>query len=157
MADSSTSSGRPERSDRPRLLGQVHEAIRRRYYSRRTEEAYVHWIKRYIYFTGKRHPASLGETEVTAFLNHLALERNVAASTQNQALSALLFLYKEVLHCELPWLENMHRVTRPARVPTVLTRREVAELLAQMEGTRWLIASLLYGAGCAFWSAYVCA
>ena len=94
---------------------------------------------------------------MTAFLNHLALERNVAASTQNQALSALLFLYKEVLHCELPWLENMHRVTRPARVPTVLTRREVAELLAQMEGTRWLIASLLYGAGCAFWSAYVCA
>ena len=85
---------------------------------------------------------------MTAFLNHLALERKVAAGTQN---------HKEVLHCELPWLENMHRVTRPARVPTVLTRREVAELLAQMEGTRWLIASLLYGAGCAFWSAYVCA
>jgi integron integrase len=147
MADCSTSSEMPERSVRPRLLVQVHEAIHRRYYSRRTEEAYVHWIKRYIYFTGKRHPASLGEAEVTAFLNHLALERKVAAGTQNQALSALLFLYKEVLRCELPWLEHIQRVTRPARLPTVLTRREVADLLAQMEGTRWLIASLLYGAG----------
>jgi len=77
---------------RPRLLDQVHEAIRRRYFSRRTEEAYVHWIKRFIYFSEKRHPAALGEAEVTAFLNHLAAEREVAASTQNQALSALLFL-----------------------------------------------------------------
>jgi hypothetical protein len=97
MPDWSSSCGRVERPDSPRLLVQVHQAIRRRYYSRRTEEAYVHWIKRYIYFAGKRHPATLGEAEVTAFLNHLALERKVAAGTQNQALSALLFLYKEVL------------------------------------------------------------
>jgi integron integrase len=132
---------------RPRLLEQVHDAIRRRYFSRRTEEAYVHWIKRFIYFTGKRHPLSVGEREVTAFLNHLAAERRVAASTQNQALSALLFLYKEVLGQELGWLDGLQRATRPPRLPTVLTRAEAERLLVQLEGTRWLLASLLYGAG----------
>src|SRR6266566_833115 len=104
---------------RPRLLDQVHEAIRRRYFSRRTEEAYVHWIKRFIYFSRRRHPAALGEAEVTAFLNHLAAERKVAASTQNQALSALLFLYKEVLGRELAWLDGLHRASRPPRLPVV--------------------------------------
>ena len=89
---------------RPRLLQRVHEAIRVRHYSRRTEEAYVHWIKRLIYFHGKRHPEVMGEQEVTAFLNHLAVDRHVAAATQNQALSAILFLYREVLGRELPWL-----------------------------------------------------
>ena len=132
---------------RPRLLDQVHEAIRRRYFSRRTEEAYVHWIKRFIYFSGRRHPAALGEAEVTAFLNHLAAERKVAASTQNQALSALLFLYKEVLGRELAWLDGLHRATRPPRLPVVLTRDDVERLLAELQGVRWLIASLLYGAG----------
>jgi integron integrase len=132
---------------RPRLLDQVHEAIRRRYFSRRTEEAYVHWIKRFIYFSGRRHPAALGEVEVTAFLNHLAAERKVAASTQNQALSALLFLYKEVLGRELAWLDGLHRATRPPRLPVVLMRDEVERLLAELQGVRWLIASLLYGAG----------
>ena len=131
----------------PRLLDQVHEAIRRRYFSRRTEEAYVHWIKRFIYFSGRRHPAALGEAEVTGFLNHLAVERKVAASTQNQALSALLFLYKEVLGRELAWLDGLHRATRPPRLPVVLTRDEVERLLAELQGVRWLIASLLYGAG----------
>src|SRR5256712_268467 len=131
----------------PRLLDQVHEAIRRRYFSRRTEEAYVHWIKRFIYFSGRRHPAALGEAEVTGFLNHLAVERKVAASTQNQALSALLFLYKEVLGRELSWLDGLHRATRPPRLPVVLTRDEVERLLAELQGVRWLIASLLYGAG----------
>ncbi len=132
---------------RPRLLDQVHEAIRRRYFSRRTEEAYVHWIERFIYFSEKRHPAALGEAEVTAFLNHLAAERKVAASTQNQALSALLFLYKEVLGRELAWLDGLHRATRPPRLPVVLTRGEAERLLAELQGVRWLIASLLYGAG----------
>ncbi|OGA26830.1 MAG: integrase [Betaproteobacteria bacterium RIFCSPLOWO2_02_FULL_65_24] len=132
---------------RPRLLERVHEAIRRRYYSPRTEEAYVHWIRRYIFFNGKRHPEALGEAEVTAFLNHLASERRVAAATQNQALSAILFLYRDVLGRELPWLDGVQRPTRPPRLPVVLTRAEVERLLAQMTGTRWLIASLLYGAG----------
>ena len=134
-------------SGRPRLLDQVSDTIRRKYYSRRTEEAYVHWIKRFIYFTGKRHPATLGEPEVTAFLSHLAVKLHVAAATQNQALSALLFLYKEVLGHELGWLNGVQRATRPPRLPTVLAREEVERLLASMVGTHWLLAGLLYGAG----------
>jgi len=125
----------------------VRDAIRRRHYSLRTEDTYVHWIKRFIYFSGKRHPAELGAAEVTAFLNYLARDRDVAASTQNQALSALIFLYREVLATPLPWLDELERVRRPARVPTVLTREETQRLLAQMQGTKWLMASLLYGAG----------
>jgi len=132
---------------RPRLLDQVRETIRRKYYSRKTEEAYVHWIKRFIYFTGKRHPAALGEPEVTAFLSDLAVKRRVAASTQNQALSAVLFLYKEVLGRELGWMDGIQRATRPPRLPTVLTREEANRLLRGMVGTRWLLASLMYGAG----------
>jgi len=132
---------------RARLLDQVRDAIRRRHYSLRTEDTYVHWIKRFIYFSGKRHPGELGAAEVTAFLNYLARERDVAASTQNQALSALLFLYREVLATPLPWLDELERVRRPARVPTVLTRDEAQRLLAQMQGTKWLMGSLLYGAG----------
>lgn len=132
---------------RPRLLQQVRDAIRRRHYSLRTEEAYVHWVKRFIYFSGKRHPSAVGAPEVTAFLNHLSRERNVAASTQNQALSALLFLYKEVLAEPLPWLDELERARRPARLPAVLTRAEVQRLLFGMRGTKWLMASLLYGAG----------
>lgn len=131
----------------PRLLDRVAWCIRRKHYSLRTEQAYVHWIKRFILFHGKRHPEELGEAEVTAFLSHLAVERDVAAATQNQALSALLFLYKEVLGRPLAWLDNVDRAKRPARLPTVLTREEVARLLAAMNGTKWLMASLLYGAG----------
>jgi integron integrase len=130
-----------------RLLDQVRDAIRRRNYSYRTEETYVQWIRRFIYFSGKRHPAGLGSAEVTAFLNHLASEREVAAATQNQALSALLFLYKEVLVQPLPWLDDLERAKRPARVPTVLTQGEVQRVLGAMRGTKWLMASLLYGAG----------
>jgi integron integrase len=129
------------------LLDQVHEAIRRRYFSRRTEKAYVHWIRRFIYFHGKRHPRDLGETEVTAFLNDLAVERRVAAGTQNQALSALLFLYREVLGRELAWLDGLERAKRPPRLPVVLTRAEVERLLAHLTGGRWLLASLMYGSG----------
>jgi integron integrase len=131
----------------PRLMEQVHYAIRRRYYSPRTEEAYRYWIRQYIYFNGKRHPAELGEPEVTAFLNYLATKRKVAAATQNQALSALLFLYKHVLGRELAWLDGLQRASRPVRLPTVLTRAEAGSLLGQLMGTRWLLASLLYGSG----------
>ena len=131
----------------PRLLDQVHETIRRLYYSRRTEETYVHWIRRFIFHAGRRHPRELGEAEVTAFLNHLAVERHVAPATQNQALSALLFLYREVLGRELAWLDGLERATRSPRLPTVLTRDEAERLLAQLQGTPWIVASLLYGAG----------
>jgi len=131
----------------PRLLDQVHEAIRRLHYSRRTEEAYVHWIRRFIYWSAKRHPATLGEAEVTGFLNYLASERNVAAATQNQALAALLFLYKQVLGRDLAWLEGMVRAKRPVRLPVVLSPGEAEALLAQLKGVYWLMASLLYGAG----------
>jgi len=131
----------------PKLLEQVRDAIRRKHYSLRTEDTYVHWIKRFIYFHGKRHPRDLGEAEVTAFLNDLARVRNVASATQNQALSAVLFLYKEVLRTPLAWLDGLDRAKRPVRVPTVLTQDEVRRLLARMEGTKWLIVSLLYGSG----------
>jgi integron integrase len=139
--------GESEASRAPRLLEQLRDAIRRLHYSPRTEETYVHWVKRFIYFSGKRHPAGLGAAEVTAFLNYLARDRDVAAATQNQALSALLFLYKEVLRQPLPWLDELDRARRQARVPTVLTREEVSRLLAAIQGTKWLMASLLYGAG----------
>jgi integron integrase len=131
----------------PKLLERVHHAITRKHYSRRTEESYVHWIKRFIIFHGKRHPLSMAEPEVTAFLNHLAVDRKVAAATQNQALSALLFLYEEVLEHKLAWLERLDRVKRPARLPVVLTMEEAARVIAQLEGTKWLMASLLYGSG----------
>ena len=134
-------------SEPPRLLDLVRDAIRRRHYSLRTEERYIDWIKRFIYFSGRRHPRELGAADVTSFLNHLSRERNVAASTQNQALSALLFLYREALQAPLPWLGELERAQRPARLPTVLTAVEVRRLLANLRGTCWLMASLLYGAG----------
>ena len=137
----------PVESRPPRLIDQVRAAIRRRHYSLRTEESYIGWIKRFIYFQKKRHPAQMGEPEVTAFLNHLAVERDVAAATQNQALSALLFLYKEVLAQPLPWLDGLTRAKRPARLPTVLTVDEVRRILGGMKGDKWLMANLLYGAG----------
>ncbi len=131
----------------PRLLDQVSDAIRRRHYSYRTEQSYIHWIKRFILFSDKRHPRDMGAQEVTAFLSHLARDRDVAAATQNQALAALLFLYKEVLGQALPWLDAVERAKRPARLPTVLSVPEIQRLLGEIEGTKWLMASLLYGAG----------
>jgi integrase len=128
-------------------LDQVRDAIRRRHYSYRTEETYIHWIKRFIYFHQNCHPNDMGEPEVTTFLNHLSRECKVAASTQNQALSAIVFLYKETLGRSLGWLEGLEWARRPARVPTVLTAGEVQRLLAHLEGTKWIMASLLYGAG----------
>lgn len=132
---------------KPRLLQQVRDAIRRKHFSPRTEDSYVHWIKRFVYFHGKRHPIELGEAEVTAFLNHLARDRNVAAATQNQALSALLFLYREVMGQPLAWLDGLDRAKRPARAPTVLTRAEVKSILENLKSTQWIMAGLLYGAG----------
>jgi integron integrase len=125
----------------------VRNEIRRRHYSYRTEQAYLHWIKRFVWFHDKRHPRELGAAEVTRFLTHLAREREVSASTQNQALSALLFLYGPVLGIELPWMKDIERAKRPLRVPVVLTRDEVRALLAQLDGSKWLMAALLYGAG----------
>jgi len=121
--------------------------MRRLGLSLRTEEAYVGWVRRFILANGKRHPRELGRREVEAFLTHLAMHGHVAASTQNQALSALLFLYREVLQQELPWMENIRRAKKPERLPAVLSREEVAALLAEMDGVTWLMASLLYGAG----------
>src|SRR2546428_13392864 len=118
----------PADAPKPRLLDRVRDAIRARHYSRRTEKAYVAWIRRYIFFHGKRHPAEMGAPELTRFLTSLAVDRNVAASTQNQALSALLFLYREVLELDLPWLDDVVRAKRPHRLPIVLTREEVRAL-----------------------------
>jgi integron integrase len=132
---------------KPRLLDRVREALRVRHYSRRTEEAYVAWIRRYIFFHGKRHPAELSGPDVTRFLSALAVERHVAASTQNQALSALLFLYRDVLGVELPWLDDIVRAKRPERLPVVLSRDEVRSLIQRLDGPPRLMACLLYGAG----------
>ena len=131
----------------PKLLDQVRDRLRVKHYSLRTEQSYVAWIRRYIYFHGKRHPKDMGAEEVEAFLSHLAVERSVSASTQNQAKSALLFLYKEVLQIELPWLDNITQAKVPKRLPVVLTPEEVRAVLSRLHGTHALIASLLYGTG----------
>jgi len=130
-----------------KLLDQVRDLMRVRHYSVRTENTYCDWIERFIRFHGKRHPNELREREVGAFLTYLAREGNVAASTQNQALSALLFLYREVLEQELGLLEGVERAKKPSRLPVVLTKREVSALVAQMNGTTKLMAGLLYGSG----------
>ena len=131
----------------PKLLDQVVAKMRVKHYSLRTEKSYVDWIKRYIWHFDKRHPKDMGAAEVEVFLTHLAVERNVSASTQNQAKSALLYLYKEVLGVELPWLDNVTQAKVPQRMPVVLTQAEVQAVLSRMDGTMWLIASLLYGSG----------
>ena len=132
---------------KPRFLDQVRGRLRTQHYSRRTEDAYVGWIRRFIVFHGKRHPSELGEAEVTRFLSELAIKGQVASSTQNQALSALLFLYGSVLKRDLSWLEGLVRARGPRRLPTVLTREEVRAVLEQLGGIRWLVVTLLYGAG----------
>ncbi|MGZ8219937.1 integron integrase [Methylomagnum sp.] len=131
----------------PKLLDQVRAKLRLKHYSLRTERAYTDWIKRYILFHGKRHPKDMGAPEIQAFLSHLATERDVAASTQNQALAALLFLYKEVLDLDLPRLNDIERAKRPQRLPTVLTVREVGAVLDRLDGTLGLMIRLLYGTG----------
>jgi len=129
------------------LLEKVRDQMRLRHYSLRTEESYVHWIKRFILFHGKRHPAEMAEREITAFLTYLAAEKNVAASTQNQALAAILFLYKQVLNQELDWMDDIVRAKRPVRVPEVLDPGQVKALLKQLAGVHQLMARLLYGTG----------
>jgi len=131
----------------PRLLDEVRARIRARHYSLRTERAYVGWIRRFILANARRHPRELGAPEVERFLTQLAVEGQVAASTQNQALSALLFLYREVLQVKLPWMEDVVRAKHSRHVPTVLSRDEIQALLARMDGRSWLLASLLYGTG----------
>jgi len=135
------------RSNKPKLLEQVRDAIRLKHYSIRTERTYIDWIKRFILFHNKRHPREMAETEVTQFLTHLARDENVAASTQNQALSALLFLYKEVLKQEIGWLNNVERAKKSPRLPVVLTRDEVKRIFAHLHGKEKLMAGLLYGSG----------
>ena len=131
----------------PKLLDRVSAALRARHYSRRTEEAYVMWIRRFILFHNKRHPASMGGEEVNAFLTSLAVDDRVSASTQNQALSALLFLYREVLQDPLPWMDDLIRASRPMRLPVVLTPDEVRAVIQRMPGVTRTVALLLYGSG----------
>lgn len=143
MTQASGSSEKP-----PKLLEQVRTAIRTRHYSLRTEETYLHWIKRFILFHGKRHPRDMGAPEIGAFLSDLAVSLNVAASTQNLALSSVLFLYREVLGVELPWLGKVTRAKKPQRLPTVLSRDEVQRLIKALpDDTPSLVARLLYGTG----------
>jgi integron integrase len=132
----------------PRLLDQLRDRLRLKHYSLRTEQAYVQWVKRYIFFHAVRHPADMGKEEVESFLTSLAVDRNVSASTQAQALSAILFLYKEVLGLELPWLSDVTRAKKPARLPSVLSRGELQALLQQIDDPLMdLIIRLLYGTG----------
>jgi len=131
----------------PKLLDRVRDKIRLKHYSIRTEQSYVQWVRRYILHHGKRHSAEMGAAEVEAFLTHLAVEGNVSASTQNQARSALLFLYKEVLGAELPWLDNVEQAKKSKRLPVVLDQDEARNLIAQLGGVHWLVAVLLYGSG----------
>ena len=134
-------------ANQPKLLDQVRNRIRCKHYSIRTEQAYVDWIKRFIYFHGKRHPVEMGENEISEFLTYLAVKRKVAASTQNQALCAIVFLYKEVIRKDLGEFENLVRAKKPAKLPVVFTPTEVRKILIQLEGSNWLMGQLLYGAG----------
>jgi site-specific recombinase XerD len=131
----------------PKLLDVARQAARTRHLSRRTEASYVSWIRRYILFHGKRHPSTMGAPDVAKFLSWLATERHVSASTQNQALSALLFLYKDVLHAEIEPVERVIRALVPKRLPVVLSRHEVQALLGRLDGVLWMIGMPLYGAG----------
>jgi len=132
---------------KPKLLEQMKESLHVRHYSRRTEQAYCHWVKRFIYFHNIRHPEEMAEPEINAFLTHLAVKEKVSASTQNQALSALLFLYRHVIEREVGDLGEVVRARKPKRLPVVMTREEVKAVLSNLCGDKWLMASLMYGAG----------
>ncbi len=134
-------------STQPRLLDQVRDTIRLKHYSIRTEETYIGWIKRYIFFHNKRHPKDMGEIEIKAFLTNLAVNRNVAASTQNQAFNALLFLYREVLKQNFGDFSDTVRAKKPKRLPIVFTKAEVKLIIEQLDGAKWLMAQLMYGSG----------
>lgn len=130
-----------------KLLDNVRSVMRVRHYSYETEKRYIYWIRQYIFFHNVRHPAEMGAAEIEAFLSHLAVEKTVSASTQNQALAALLFLYREVLSVEIPWLDKFTPAKKSSRVPVVLTKEEVKSVLGELKGTNWIIANLLYGSG----------
>ena len=132
---------------KPKLLDRLHQALRSRHYSRLTEQAYCHWVKRFIYFHNIRHPAEMAEPEINAFLTHLAVKGKVSASTQNQALSALLFLYRHVLDRQIGDLGEVIRARRPKRLPVVMSREEVRAVLKNLSGDKWLMGNLMYGAG----------
>ncbi|KRT73541.1 MAG: integron integrase [Deltaproteobacteria bacterium CSP1-8] len=132
---------------KPKLLDRVRAELRKRHYSPRTEEAYLSWIARFIRFHRMRHPAEMARSEVEAFLSSLAVDLNVAASTQNQALGALLFLYRDVLGTGLSWLDDVVRAKKPKRLPVVLTRKEIQAVLGNLYGQNWIAAMLMYGAG----------
>ena len=140
-------SGAPKVPERPRLLDEVRGRMRLKHYSLRTEQAYLYWSRRYIRANGMRHPRLLDGKVVEAFLTRLASDDDVAPSTQNQALSAILFLYREVLALDLPWMADVVRAKRPPRLPVVLSRAETERLLEQLSGREWLLAGLLYGCG----------
>jgi integron integrase len=145
--DSGIPAERPASDGGPRLLDRVRREIRVRHYSIRTESSYVDWILRFIIFNDKRHPSEMGASEVTAFLTHLAVDRSVAPSTQAQAKSAILFLYRVVLNTALPWLDEVVSASNPRRLPVVLTVPEVRSVLEQMNGSVGLVCALLYGTG----------
>lgn len=136
-----------DQASRPGVLEVMRQSLRTKHYSIRTEEVYLGWVRRYIAFTGRRHPRDLGHAEVSAFLSSLAVQGDVSASTQNQALSAILYLYREVLGTDLPWLQDVVRAKRPRKLPVVLTRTEVQRLLLQADGDTGLVMRLLYGTG----------
>ena len=142
-----TAGSAPETPPKPKLLDQVRQAIRTRHYSYMTEKAYVHWIKRFIFFHNKRHPAEMAEAEIARFLSSLASDGHVSASTQNQAFNALLFLYKEVLGKKIGLIEGVVRAKRPQRLPVAPTKEEVKKVIDQMNGLPRLMAILLYGGG----------
>ena len=136
-----------DQSQSPQLVDRIRQVIRRKHYSYRTEQSYLHWMKRYIRFHDKRHPNEMAESEIAAFLTHLAVDRKVSASTQNQALSALLFLYRQVLGRDVALIEGVTRAKSRSTLPVVLTRDELRSLLQRIQGREWLMASLMYGSG----------
>jgi integron integrase len=135
------------REAKPKLIDQLREALRSRHYSRRTEQTYCHWVKRFIYFHNVRHPCEMAEPAINGFLTHLAVKEKVSASTQNQVLSALQFLYRHVIGCEIGDLGEVIRARKPTHLPVVMTREEVKAVLAKLSGNKWLMASLMYSAG----------
>lgn len=145
--DGSKSSQNGHETPKPRLLDQLRYVIRCKHYSIRTEHTYVEWVKRFIYFHDRKHPKDLGESNISAFLTHLAVERKVSSSTQNQALCAIVFLYKNVIKKEIGELDDLIRAKRPSKLPIVFTREEVRKILIQLDGPRWIMGNLLYGAG----------
>jgi site-specific recombinase XerD len=132
---------------KPKLLNQVRNVIRTKHYSIRTEQSYTDWIKRYIFYHNKQHPENLNEKHISEFLTHLAVQKNVASSTQNQALCAILFLYKNVLQIPVGELENLTRAKRPEKLPVVFTQDETRQILLQLNGVNWLMGQMIYGTG----------